>query len=267
MVADAVLPPELSMRRPKEYNGPGRKCPKCRQYWPITMDPRCDNEPVKDGECAACGQQVPEPQISSDESDDPSLLVFTSDEIIKGIKGVHLGKAADAAGVVAEMFKIGGWAEEDLTNLINDMIATGEIPTAWTQAMIIPLYKNKGDAAMVTNYRAIVITDIISKVFARAIFNLLNEEIEPKLMESQAGFRRGRSLTDHVFVMRQMMEAAKEYDKPLYTAFIDIAKAYDGIPRQALLAVLRRYGVSDRLCQLAHYHAISQDICQGSRGE
>ena len=90
----------------------------------------------------------------------------------------------------------------------------------------------------------------VSKVFARAIFNLLNEEIRPKLMESQAGFRRGRSLTDHVFVMRQMMEAAKEYDKPLYTAFIDIAKAYDGIPRQALLAVLRRYGVSDRLCQL-----------------
>ena len=47
------------------------------------------------------------------------------------------------------------------------MVATGEVPLTWTEAMIIPLYKSKGDAAMPTNYRAIVITDIISKVFDR----------------------------------------------------------------------------------------------------
>ena len=52
------------MKRPREYNGPGRKCPHCLQYWPITMDRRCDNEPVKEGECGQCGQQMPEPQTS-----------------------------------------------------------------------------------------------------------------------------------------------------------------------------------------------------------
>ena len=148
------------------------------------------------------------------------------------------------------MLKIGDWATEDMTRLINDMITRGELPTAWTRAMIIPLYKHKGDAAVASNYRAIVITDIISKVFTRAVYTILNQELDPKLSESQAGFRQKRSLTDHVFVMRQLMEAAREFGQPLYTAFIDIAKAYDGIPREALLAVLRRYGISDRVCHL-----------------
>ena len=181
----------------------------------------------------------------------PVLLLLTVEEIKEAITKLHNGKAADAAGVIPEMLKIGQWDVEcDLVRIINDMVATDEIPTAWTEAMIVPLYKGKGDAAMPTNYRAIVITDIISKVFTRAIYNQLYEEVDGKILESQAGFRCKRSLNDHVFVMRQLMEAAREYDKPLHAAFIDIEKAYDGIPRLALLAVLKRYGVSERLCQL-----------------
>ena len=198
-----------------------------------------------------CTNRLPGPRLPESPGDAHRVLfTLSAEEIAQGLAGLHLGKAADAAGVFPEMLKIGDWADEDLTRLINDMITRGEIPTAWTRAMIIPLYKHKGDAAVATNYRAIVITDIISKVFTRAVYTILNQELDPKLSESQAGFRQKRSLTDHVFVMRQLMEAAREFDQPLYTAFIDIAKAYDGIPREALLAVLRRYGISDRVCQL-----------------
>jgi len=52
----------------------------------------------------------------------------------------------------------------------------------------------------------------------------------------------------------------------MYTAFIDIAKAYDGIPRPALLAVLRRYGISDRVCHLITllYRQTSATVRMGS---
>jgi len=53
-----------AMKRPLEYKGPGRKCPHCLQYWPIGMNRRLDNEPLKEGECAGCGQQMPEFQTS-----------------------------------------------------------------------------------------------------------------------------------------------------------------------------------------------------------
>ena len=52
------------------------------------------------------------------------------------------------------------------------------------------------------------------------------------------------------------METFSEHNQPLYAAFIDIAKAYNGISRKALLAVLRRYGsakgyASLSLCRIA----------------
>ena len=213
------------------------------QIYEAQLPPEITNSIIHEG--------MPHSATTTGPLDTSVVLAFTEEEIVGAIQKLHLGKAADAAGVLPEMLKIGEWdVERDLTGLINDVVATGEVPLTWTEAMIIPLYKSKGDAAMPTNYRAIVITDIISKVFTRAIYNQLYEELDPKILESQAGFRRHRSLTDHVFTMQQLMEASKEFDQPLYAAFVDIEKAYDGIPRQALLATLRRYGASERVCQL-----------------
>ena len=183
----------------------------------------------------------------------PALpLHLSKAEILQAIGDLHNHRAADAAGLLPEMLKTGQWdVEADLTPLISDMIATGDIPTAWTKAMIMPLFKGgKRDPADPANYRAIVITDIISKVFTRAIYNQLVKELDPKILQTQAGFRKKRSPSEHVFVLRQLMEAAREFKQPLCVAFVDIEKAYDGIPRAPLLKVLRRYGASSRLCQL-----------------
>lgn len=181
----------------------------------------------------------------------PFSLHLSKEEILQAISDLHCRRAADAAGVLPEMLKMGQWdVQTDLTALLNDMIDTGDIPTAWTEAMILPLFKGKGDPAIPANYRAIVITDIISKVFTRAIYNQLVKELNDKILPTQAGFRKTRSTSEHVFVLRQLMESAREYKQPLYVAFVDIEKAYDGIPRKPLLKVLRRYGASSRLCHL-----------------
>ena len=58
------------------------------------------------------------------------LFTLSAEVIAQGLAGLHIGKAADAAGVFPEMLKIGEWAAEDTTRLISDMIARGEIPTA-----------------------------------------------------------------------------------------------------------------------------------------
>ncbi|KAG8231445.1 hypothetical protein J437_LFUL000162, partial [Ladona fulva] len=43
----------------------------------------------------------------------------------------------------------------------------------------------------------------------------------------QQGFRSGRSRTDAVFVVRQIEEKSIEYNKPAYTFFIGLEKAFD----------------------------------------
>lgn len=39
-----------TLKRPLNFDGPGRQCPMCRQAWDITMDPRPWDVPVPPGE-------------------------------------------------------------------------------------------------------------------------------------------------------------------------------------------------------------------------
>ena len=67
--------------------------------------------------------------------------------------------------------------------------------------------------------------------------------IEPQLFEAQCGFRKGRSTVDQIWVIWQVVERAKEYHTPVCMSFVDLTKAYDSVNRQALIAIVKEYGV------------------------
>ena len=70
---------------------------------------------------------------------------------------------------------------------------------------------------------------------------------EKELPESQCGFRRGRGCTDMVFTIRQLTEKAIEHQAKQYLIFVDLKKAYDSVPREALWAALKKFGIPDQL--------------------
>ena len=53
-----------------------------------------------------------------------------------------------------------------------------------------------------------------------------------------------------IFCARQLMEKAREHNTTLYLLFIDLCKAYDSIPREALWQVLRKYGIPPTLVNI-----------------
>ena len=57
---------------------------------------------------------------------------------------------------------------------------------------------------------------------------------ERNLPESQCGFRPNRSTVDMVFAVRQVQEKCMEQNINLYSVFIDLAKAFDTVNREAL---------------------------------
>ena len=68
-----------------------------------------------------------------------------------------------------------------------------------------------------------------------------------RLLEEQAGFRSGRGCTDHIFVIRQLVEKHLEKEKKMFAAFIDLEKAYNKVWRADLWSALREYGIEGRL--------------------
>ena len=61
---------------------------------------------------------------------------------------------------------------------------------------------------------------------------------ETFLPNSQCGFRRGRGCADMIFAARQLVEKIHGHDDVMFILFVDLKKAYDSVPRDALWKVM-----------------------------
>ncbi|BHF70114.1 hypothetical protein SprV_0301316400 [Sparganum proliferum] len=67
-------------------------------------------------------------------------------------------------------------------------------------------------------------------VFVRILLNSRNNHLERGLLpESQCGIRRHRGTTDMIFAARQLQEKCQEMRTHLYSAFVDLTKAFDTV--------------------------------------
>lgn len=90
----------------------------------------------------------------------------------------------------------------DLFNLI---FTAEVIPSNWSQGIIVPIYKNKGNPSLPSNYRPITLSSCLSKLFTSVLnqgLNVFTQE-HSTLHENQAGFRKHYSTTDHIFTLHQ----------------------------------------------------------------
>ena len=74
----------------------------------------------------------------------------------------------------------------------------------------------------------------------------MKKEVDSIPREEQAGFRRGRSCCDQIFVLRSILEEWLEWNTPLIINFIDFQKAFDSIHRPTLWNILKEYGVPEK---------------------
>ena len=123
------------------------------------------------------------------------------------------------------------------------------MPQDWVDAVLIPIPKN-GDLCNCNNWRGIALLDVVGKVVATILQERLQVLAEQGLPESQCGFRKGRSCTDMIFVVRQLMEKSWEHRAKTFFTFIDLKKAYDSVPRRGMWLVLKKLGVPEKTVNL-----------------
>lgn len=69
--------------------------------------------------------------------------------------------------------------------------------------------------------------------------------------EQQYGFMMGKSTTDAMFSLRVLMEKYTESQKEMHCVFVDLEKAYDGVPREEL-SCMRKLGVAEEYLRVIH---------------
>ena len=66
-----------------------------------------------------------------------------------------------------------------------------------------------------------------SKVMLKILQATLQQYVNCKLPDVQAGFRKGRGTGDQIANIRWIMKQTREFQKNIYFCFIDYAKAFD----------------------------------------
>ena len=132
---------------------------------------------------------------------------------------------------------------DKLQDLFTNCWEKGTLQQDLRDAVIVSLYKNKGEKSDCSNYRGITLLSIAGKILVRVLLNRLIPTItQENTPESQCLFRSNRGTADVVFVLRQIQEKCRGQNLGLYAAFVDLTKALDTVSRDGLWKILARLG-------------------------
>lgn len=189
------------------------------------------------------------------------VMPFTIDEISKVLKSMRKGRCTDKLGIALEMFLFGGTCvREHLVETLNAVLSSNEIPTHWCDTFFLLLHKG-GMADDLNNWRPIAILSITYKIFARAIYYRVRDQLEYHQSEDQHGFRRLKSTIQALFVVESMISNSFEFQFPLWLVSIDLKKAFDRVDHIVLFTALESQGLDIQYINLLRSLYLKQEGC------
>ena len=178
-----------------------------------------------------------EANINMQQPNDALNSPITKEEIEKAIKNLKNNKASGEDLIINEYLKHSAPKMIQLyVKIFNAVFDSGKLPEKWIIGNIIPIYKNKGSKSDPKNYRPITLVSCFGKLFTSVINERLqnySDEYEI-ICENQAGFRKGYSTTDNLFILHTLTTLIKHNRKKLFCLFIDFEKAFDKVWRNGL---------------------------------
>ena len=174
----------------------------------------------------------------------------TIGEIKAAIERLKNGKSPGVDSITAELLK----AHKELSaakvhQLLEKVWKHEKIPDKWKRGLIIKLPK-KGNLKECKNWRGITLLSVVGKILGRIVIDRIRNGVDIRLRNEQAGYRKGRGTTEQIFILRNIVEQANEWQASLYINFIDFEKAFDSIHRESLWLIMQKYGIPDKIVRM-----------------
>ena len=93
----------------------------------------------------------------------------------------------------------------------------------WKRSVFIPIPK-KDSAKECSNFRKIALISHASKAMLKILQTSLQQYMNCKLPDVQAGFRKGRGTRDQMANIHWIIEKAREFQKNIYSALLTMPK-------------------------------------------
>ena len=171
---------------------------------------------------------------------------FTMYEMCEALKCLKPGKAPGPDGIPNEVLKR---ANKDTLPIylqeMNKIMNSTNIPEQWTEGNLKRLYKGKGKKGKCSNERGITLASNIGKTFERLVNNRIKDEVN--ISDAQAGGMKGRATVDHILILKELINICKKRKTEAILVYLDVTKAYDKAWLDAIMYVLNKQGVDNKL--------------------
>ena len=160
-------------------------------------------------------------------------------EVKWALGSITANKASGGDGIPVELFQI---LKDDAVKVLHSICQqiwkTQQWPQDWKRSVFVPIPK-KGNAKECSNYHTIALISHVSKVMLKILQVRLQQYVNHKLPDVQAGFIKGRGTRDQIANICWVIEKAREFQKNVCFCFIDYAKASDCVDHNKLENSLR----------------------------
>ena len=171
--------------------------------------------------------------------DDP----FSMQEFMESVNGINKNKSYSGVcpGIIQMLPE--SWLSF-LLLLFNVVFMNMNYPVLWCYSKLVLIFK-AGNRMLCDNYRGISIMDTLAKIYDALIYNRLL--LWCNISKCQAGAQKKRSCIEQILSLRLLCDFAVFRNVKLYVLFIDFSKAYDRVPRNKMLEVLKSLGCGKRM--------------------
>ena len=156
-----------------------------------------------------------------------------------------------------------------LTNIFQDSIESGSVPSRWKSANICGIFK-KGTKSDPSNYRPISLTCIASKILEHIVHSHVMKHFEHYniLTDCQHGFRSKRSTELQLILAIHDIASSLQQNKSIHAAVLDFPKPLiKSHINQRLLMKLECYGIHGNLLSWMESFLtkrVQSVICEGA---
>ena len=124
-----------------------------------------------------------------------------------------MNKASGGDGIPFELFQIlKDDAMKVLHSICQQIWKTQQWPQDWKRSVFIPILQ-KSSAKKSSNYGTIALISHASKVMLKILQASLQQYMNHKLPDVQAGFRKGRGTRDQIANIHWIIKKAREFQK------------------------------------------------------
>ena len=175
--------------------------------------------------------------------------LLTLEECFAALSGMARGKTPGSDGFPME-FYLRFWSSlgADLVRVLNVAYEAGQLSTSQRRGLIIVLYK-KNDRLETKNWRPISLLNVDYKVATRAISGRLLAVIGSVVGPDQTCGVPGRTISENLFLIRDLIEYAEQEDLPVALLSLDQEKAFDRVDWGFLLRTLETFNFGPDFCR------------------